>query len=128
MDCSAWHTSGSAEREQLVDQVRAGQAGLCLCASFFPLPLPPLGPCPPPPPLETQVLTVLRKNGFAVLEGMVPAAEQLAMEAAAVRHFETLPEGYFTSPLRADRSQVHVPYEAPNGEKTRSGSGSPGGG
>lgn len=79
VDCSAWHTSGSAEREQLVD----------------------------------QVLTVLRKNGFAVLEGMVPAAEQLAMEAAAVRHFETLPEGYFTSPLRADRSQVHVPYEEP---------------
>ena len=56
---------------------------------------------------------MLRKNGFAVLEGMVPADEQLAMEAAAIRHFEGLPKGYFTSPLRADRSQVHVPYEAP---------------
>ena len=59
---------------------------------------------------------VLRKNGFAVLEGMVPAEEQLAMEAAAVRHFEGLPKGYFTSPLRADRSQVHVPYEDTTGE------------
>ncbi|CAE7655724.1 unnamed protein product [Symbiodinium pilosum] len=63
--------------------------------------------------LVDQVLAVLRKNGFAVLEGMVPADEQLAMEAAAIRHFEGLPKGYFTSPLRADRSQVHVPYEEP---------------
>ena len=80
----------------------------------------PSAPAPGParPPCPAQVLTVLRRNGFAVLEGMVPAAEQLAMEAAAVRHFETLPEGYFTSPLRADRSQVHVPYEDPSWEDT----------
>mmetsp|Transcript_24671 Transcript_24671/g.55612 ORF Transcript_24671/g.55612 Transcript_24671/m.55612 type:complete len:412 (-) Transcript_24671:10-1245(-) len=63
--------------------------------------------------LVEQVLTVLRRNGFVVLEGMVPPSEQLAMEAAAMRHFEQLPSGYFTSPLRADRSQVHVPYEEP---------------
>ncbi|CAK9034937.1 unnamed protein product, partial [Durusdinium trenchii] len=63
--------------------------------------------------LVDEVLEVLRRNGFVVLEGMVPADEQLAMEEAAKQHFEKLPEGYFTSPLRAERSQVHVPYEDP---------------
>ncbi|CAE7786086.1 unnamed protein product [Symbiodinium sp. CCMP2592] len=93
----------------------AGAAG---GPGWWGLPLPLADPCPPEH--GWQVLTVLRKNGFAVLEGMVPAAEQLAMEAAAVRHFETLPEGYFTSPLRADRSQVHVPYEElSNSQKRR---------
>eukprot|EP00435_Cladocopium_sp_Y103_P057557 s753_g19.t2 len=63
--------------------------------------------------LVDRVLETLRRNGFVVLENMVPPEEQFSMEAAAIRHFEQLPEGYFTSPLRADRSQVHVPYEDP---------------
>lgn len=63
--------------------------------------------------LVDRVLETLRRNGFVVLENMVPPQEQFSMEGAAIRHFEQLPEGYFTSPLRADRSQVHVPYEDP---------------
>ena len=43
--------------------------------------------------LVDEVLEVLRRNGFVVLEGMVPADEQLAMEEAAKQHFEKLPEG-----------------------------------
>ncbi|CAK9034914.1 unnamed protein product [Durusdinium trenchii] len=87
VDCSHWSELGSSQQADLVD----------------------------------EVLEVLRRNGFVVLEGMVPADEQLAMEEAAKQHFEKLPEGqivpsapgYFTSPLRAERSQVHVPYEDP---------------
>ncbi|CAJ1448619.1 unnamed protein product [Effrenium voratum] len=44
---------------------------------------------------------------------MVPPEAQLQMEAAAIEHFQQMPSGYFTSPLRADRSQVHVPYREP---------------
>ena len=38
-----------------------------------------------------EVLQVLRRNGFVVLENMVPKEGQEAMEAEAIRHFESLP-------------------------------------
>lgn len=63
--------------------------------------------------LVEQVLAMLRKYGFAVAEGMVPPEAQAAMEIAAIRYFDDMPSGFFTSPLRADRKQVHVPYEEP---------------
>jgi len=44
---------------------------------------------------------------------MVPPEGQRLMEQEAIRQFETMPDGFFTSPLRADRSQVHVPYCEP---------------
>lgn len=63
--------------------------------------------------LVEQVLTVLRKYGFVVAEGMVPPEGQRFLEATAIRHFDEMPPGFFTSPLRAERKQVHVPYEEP---------------
>eukprot|EP00930_Biecheleria_cincta_P062014 TRINITY_DN47530_c0_g1_i1.p1 TRINITY_DN47530_c0_g1~~TRINITY_DN47530_c0_g1_i1.p1 ORF type:complete len:420 (-),score=51.57 TRINITY_DN47530_c0_g1_i1:32-1291(-) len=63
--------------------------------------------------LVEKVLAVLRRNGFAVAEGMLPADKQLEMEQAAIDHFDNLPDGWFTSPLRAARTQVHVPYAEP---------------
>jgi len=63
--------------------------------------------------LVEDVLSALRKYGFVVVEGMMPRSEQNALEAVAIRHFDHMPPGLFTSPLRASRSQVHVPFEEP---------------
>ena len=38
-----------------------------------------------------EVLQVLQKNGFVVLENMVPKEGQEQMEAEAIRHFDSLP-------------------------------------
>merc|ERR1719198_380677 len=63
--------------------------------------------------LVEQVLGVLKRNGFVVVEGMLPPDEQKALEAAAMYHFDHMPPGLWTSPLRADRAQVHVPFADP---------------
>ena len=134
VDCAAWNDADGARKAEMVE----------------------------------KVLAVLNKNGFVVLENMVPPEAQLQMEAAAtqlssrafagtfgvlrflqigdqlgagllvslatlpktedtnamsclivsqnhtvppgaseaIEHFQQMPSGYFTSPLRADRSQA----------------------
>jgi len=63
--------------------------------------------------LVQEVLTVLKKYGFVVAEGMVPAEGQRFLEEEAIRMFFDTPSGFLASPLRADRTQIHVPYAEP---------------
>eukprot|EP00929_Paragymnodinium_shiwhaense_P076024 TRINITY_DN38994_c0_g1_i1.p1 TRINITY_DN38994_c0_g1~~TRINITY_DN38994_c0_g1_i1.p1 ORF type:complete len:476 (+),score=62.28 TRINITY_DN38994_c0_g1_i1:57-1484(+) len=60
-----------------------------------------------------KTLAVLRSNGFAIVEGMLPLDAQRALEADAVEHWNQMPAGFMTQPLRASRSQVHVPFAEP---------------
>mmetsp|Transcript_13855 Transcript_13855/g.43378 ORF Transcript_13855/g.43378 Transcript_13855/m.43378 type:complete len:430 (-) Transcript_13855:131-1420(-) len=63
--------------------------------------------------LAARTLEVLRAHGFVVLEGLLPTEAVAALEAEAEGHLDSTPRGFAPQPLRAHRSQLHLPYAGP---------------
>lgn len=60
-----------------------------------------------------RTLEKLRAYGFVVLEHLLPVEKVASLEAEAARYLGSTPDGFVTQPLRANRTQLHLPYEAP---------------
>ena len=63
--------------------------------------------------LMAEILEVLRTHGLVVLEHVMPVDLVKQLEAEAVRHLDARPDGFVAQPLRAKRSQLHLPFAPP---------------
>lgn len=63
--------------------------------------------------LAARVLEVLRAEGFVVLEKLMDPAAVAPLEAEAKWYLDTAHDGFVQQPLRANRSQLHLPYAMP---------------
>ncbi len=81
----------------------------------FALSPPPNGPAPVATPETTEILSTLDRDGYAVIKGIIPAAEVGAVRdsvrASVLRHSDTPPPlGHVSGFLRIDQS--YAPYIA----------------
>jgi len=63
--------------------------------------------------LVETALEVLRVEGFVVLENLMAPEDVAPLEAEAKWYLENVQDGFIPQPLRANRSQLHLPYAMP---------------
>jgi len=63
--------------------------------------------------LAAQALAILRANGFVVLEGLHPAEDIAPLEEEAAWFIDTPQDGFIPQPLRAGRTEGHLPFTVP---------------
>lgn len=63
--------------------------------------------------VQDKALEVLRQYGFVIIEHFLDPQEVGQMEAVAARHLDEMPDGFMTQPLRANRTQLHLPFKKP---------------
>mmetsp|Transcript_31080 Transcript_31080/g.92479 ORF Transcript_31080/g.92479 Transcript_31080/m.92479 type:complete len:489 (+) Transcript_31080:44-1510(+) len=63
--------------------------------------------------LAEKALEVLRTHGFVILEELLPADYVAPLEPEAAQYLGTSHDGFIPQPLRANRSQLHLPYAMP---------------
>lgn len=63
--------------------------------------------------LAAQALSILRDNGFVVLDSIFAAEDIVPIEVEAERFLSEVQAGFIPQPLRAGRTEGHVPFSTP---------------
>eukprot|EP00930_Biecheleria_cincta_P050075 TRINITY_DN35255_c0_g1_i1.p1 TRINITY_DN35255_c0_g1~~TRINITY_DN35255_c0_g1_i1.p1 ORF type:complete len:484 (+),score=45.08 TRINITY_DN35255_c0_g1_i1:326-1777(+) len=66
-----------------------------------------------PSELASDALSILRLSGFVVLENLIPAQNVRPLEQEAARFLDERQDGIVPQPLRAGRTEGHLPYASP---------------
>lgn len=66
-----------------------------------------------PTDLAADALNILRSNGFVVLENLFSAQDVKPLEDEAARFLNEYQDGFIPQPLRAGRTEGHLPFAMP---------------